>query len=231
MSETNNPQSTESKDATPPNENAFNLGEILFKIIQNVDDLRTQFNGLGSEKNDRFLDLITARLMNNATFVETVSNHIIQKAVAMRAQSAHPAKPSPEDHVQTVLAEDGTPMEVRVKPKTSISVKYCEFEGSQGYVEVELSETGEDVVGGTMYPRQGMPRQLNPELSFDAALIQAVNQNYRHITTHEPIMHIERHHAFWYLVEYFNGDPHAPIESNGQQTVQSIQVDETTKEQ
>lgn len=178
----------------------FNLGKILVGIINNVEQLRREFNLIGSEGDERFLDLITARLMQNDAFVMRISDHLIRRAVEARGGKPAP-KPQPEEGA----------LQVETIPKSSIIVGAYEFEDSQGFVTVKLDDTGEGVSGGVLHRTGQEPRVLNPNLMFDALMIQAVDRNYRHVTTHEPIMHINPDDKFWFKVEYFHGDPYAPV--------------------
>jgi len=194
---------SEHSTATPPSKKeGFDLGRILFNLTNSVEELRIDFNNIGSGKDERMIDLVTARLVRNTEFHHAVARAIVEEAKA--EQSRRQSQGVEQQPMPTAELADG--QEMKLTPQSAITAGYYDFENNNGYVEIALDETGEGVVGGTIYPKNEPPRLLDASISLDAAIICAVDRSYRHVTTQEPIVHASAGDKFWYRVDFWT-DP------------------------
>lgn len=61
------------------------FGLILAEMLQRMDELQLAYRNLGRSENHQFLDLVTARLMNNPVFFERLAITIINTSKAMQS--------------------------------------------------------------------------------------------------------------------------------------------------
>lgn len=61
------------------------FGLILTEMLQRMDELQLAYRNLGRSENHQFLDLVTARLMNNPVFFERLAIAVINTGKAMQS--------------------------------------------------------------------------------------------------------------------------------------------------
>ncbi len=146
-------------------EGGFDLRNVLVQIITQVDELRILFNRFGSG-HDQMTDLVVARLLKNEEFFQRVAERVM-----VIAQNAAPTM---RDAVEHAEAE-----------QSSISAGIEPFEGAQGYVAIELNQSGERVVGGQVIFDDADPIPLNIEIPTHVAILSGVNSCYMYHTKAE----------------------------------------------
>ncbi len=191
--------------------------DLLVRMIGEVEELRVAYQTLGRGENLPFTDLVVARLLKNPEFMTRLAAEMIRMAKA--------AKPPAPVEQPTLPAElkgvDESGNEVIMQatgPEYHTTAADHEFDDNDGYVKIVLGEVTQEVdgetktvpgvIGGTIFPKEGFVRVLDPATFEDKLIIDVVNHQYQYKTTREvdPKTY-ENGRSFWYRLRIENSDP------------------------
>lgn len=171
------------------------IGELIMDLLMGMEQLRLDFNNIASPENNAFLDLVIARLSHNDAFMHKLAQHIHQVASESAARRNTPpaADALPEG---VIRAGDGT----LVALTSEITTGHFAFSGNEGYVEIVLNETGEEVADGTIFYTGAEPRALDLYDRKDSEILIAVASKYRQLTTSDPPVNVAAGDKIWFQV-------------------------------
>ena len=161
------------------------VGELFHTLISAQEELRILFNQIASPTDTKFIDLVVARLVKNDEFHKAMARSMFEavgQVTAEQLSGTVPAAKAPVVDCPPVGAGGAFSPNPVPRVTRDVSVGYYPFEGSNGYVDMTLDETGENVNGGEI-TEGAVTRTLDPENERDAAIIYAVNQSYTFLRT------------------------------------------------
>lgn len=179
------------------------VGELFHTLIQAQEELRNMFNMIASPKDDTLINLLVARLVVNDDFHKALAKAMFSAVGDVTAQQLSGTIPAAKEQVVEpcpLVSPQGPHAPSLPVVTRDVSVGISPFNGAQGYVEIVLDETGENVAGGLITEGEECDsRMLDPENERDAAIIYAVNQSYTFLRTKaDPPVFVEPGQRFYF---------------------------------
>lgn len=199
------------KTFDPRKESAENpFGALLTTILGRLDELTHAYVNLGKPGNERFTDIVIARLMTNESFMEKLASYVVQAGIAtkQRADALHTALEQrksaplvdelpfaklnylpPEPGTIVGQDEDGAVVS-HVTSEIHSTVGFKPFDTADAAVEVyfkdAVTEEGQEIkeVSRIYFTgSDGKLAELNPESEHGIHLFAALNGNLKTLIT------------------------------------------------